>query len=200
MTRSACLACLVFLLSSLAPCGADEPPLDLVIRGGRIVDGTGAPSYHADVGVRGGRIEHIGRLAAADVTAKRSIDATGLVVAPGFVDLMGQTALPLCLDPSTALNLLTQGITTINVGEGGSDAPLDAPGARAQGWSTLAEFFQLLELRGLPVNVTQTVGHTQVRRIIVGEVDRKPTAAELEQALGALGFVTGNERTPGAPA
>ncbi len=159
--------------------GAEDDPLDLIIRGGRIVDGTGAPSYLGDVGVLGGRIERIGKL--GDAPAKRVIDVTGLIVAPGFVDLMGQTALPLLEDPGAALNLLTQGITTINAGEGESDAPLDDESARTQGWRTMAEYFQLLDLRGLPVNVVQTVGHTQVRKIVLGDIDRKPTDAELER-------------------
>ncbi len=82
-------------------------------------------------------------------------------------------------DPKTAMNLLTQGITTINAGEGGSAAPLDAEEGSRQGWTTMAEYFGLLELKGLPVNVVQTVGHTQVRRIVMGDVDRRPNDEEL---------------------
>lgn len=150
---------------------------DVVLRGGRIVDGTGAPWYVADVGVRDGLIQRIGRI--SPDAADRVIDATGLIVAPGFVDMMGQTATPMLDDPDTALNLLTQGITTINAGEGGSAAPLNPDEARRRGWAGMAEYFQLLELRGLPVNVVQTVGHTQVRRIVLGDVDRRPTGDEL---------------------
>jgi N-acyl-D-amino-acid deacylase len=158
---------------------AADPPFDLVVGGGRIVDGTGAPSYRGDVGVRAGRIAAIGKLDGA--AADRRVDAAGLVVAPGFIDLMGQTALPLLEDPAAALNLLTQGITTINAGEGDSDAPLDGEAARARGWRTMAEYLQLLDLKGMPVNVVQTVGHTQVRRLVLGEGDRRPSAAELER-------------------
>jgi N-acyl-D-amino-acid deacylase len=189
---------LVGLLLALAfsPTHSAEP-FDIVITGGRIVDGTGAPWYVADVGVRDGRIARIGRIDSAD--GKQTIDAQGLVVAPGFIDMMGQTATPMLEDPKTAINLLTQGITTINAGEGGSAAPLDSEEGARQGWTTMAEYFAMLELKGLPVNVVQTVGHTQVRRIVMGDVERRPSDDELAamQALvreamqaGAIGVST----------
>ena len=109
------------------------------------------------------------------------IDAAGLVVAPGFIDMMGQTASPMMDDPKTAINLLTQGITTINAGEGGSAAPLGDEEGDATGYTTMAEYFTLVESKGLPVNVVQTVGHTQVRRIVLGDVDRRPSDEELKQ-------------------
>lgn len=152
-------------------------PYDVVIRNGRIVDGTGAPWYVADIGIRDSRIARIGRLADAD--GQRVVNARGLTVAPGFIDMMGQTATPMFEDPRTALNLLTQGITTINAGEGGSAAPLTQSEGERNGWRTMAEYFQLLELKGLPVNVVQSVGHTQVRRIVLGDEDRAPNAEEL---------------------
>ncbi len=152
---------------------------DLVIKGGRIVDGTTAPWYVADVGIQGGRIVRVGRI--APEAAERCLDADGMIVAPGFVDMMGQTATLLMENPQSAINLLTQGITTINCGEGSSAAPLGEEAASRQGYSTMAEYFQLLEMKGLPVNVAQTVGHTQVRRIVLGDVDRRPTEDELEQ-------------------
>ena len=77
--------------------------------------------------------------------------------------------------------MLTQGITTINAGEGVSAAPLDDEAARRQGWKTMAEYFELLELEGLPMNVVQTVGHTQIRQIVLGDTDRRPNDKELEQ-------------------
>ena len=152
---------------------------DVTVRNGRIVDGTGAPWYVADVGIRDGRIVKIGRIEGS--SARTEIDATGLVVAPGFIDMMGQTASPLVDNPRAALNLLTQGITTINCGEGASAAPLGAEEGARQGWTTMAEYLALLDLHGLPVNVTQTVGHTQVRRTVLGDVDRRPSDEELEQ-------------------
>ncbi len=100
-----------------------SPPedFDVIISGGRIVDGTGAPWYIADLGIRDGKIVRIGRL--ADAEAAKRIGAEGLIVAPGFIDMMGQTASPMIDEAQTAMNLLTQGITTINAGEGYSAAP-----------------------------------------------------------------------------
>ncbi len=166
-------------LALLSIRGQAAESFDVVIRGGRIVDGTGAPWYRADVGIAAGKIAKIGRIDAA--TGKRVIDATDRIVAPGFVDMMGQTATPMLRDPATALNLLTQGITTINAGEGVSAAPLDEDEARQAGWRTMAEYFAVIEKKGLPINVAQTVGHTQIRRIVLGDADRRPIAAETEQ-------------------
>ncbi|MFP6765213.1 MAG: amidohydrolase family protein, partial [Planctomycetaceae bacterium] len=190
------LCALCLLLMPALPAVAEQP-FDIILRGGRIVDGTGAPWYVSDVGIRDGKIVQIGRLASA--RGKRIIDASGLIVAPGFIDMMGQTATPLLEDPATAVNLLTQGITTINTGEGASAAPLDSASERQFGWKSFAGYFQLLDLKGLPVNVTQTVGHTQIRRLVLGDVDRRPTKEELQrmQALvrqamqdGAIGVST----------
>lgn len=150
---------------------------DVVIRSGKIIDGSGAPWYRADVGIRDGKIAAIGTLDSSQ--AAEEIDAAGLIVAPGFVDMMGQTATPMLEQPHTALNLLKQGVTTINAGEGSSAAPLGAEEASRLGWSTMSEYFQLLDLKGLPVNVVQTVGHTQIRQIVLGELDRRPLTDEL---------------------
>ncbi len=158
---------------------AAEHKYDVLIKGGRVVDGTGTSSYIADVGIKDGKIAAIGRLEDSD--ARRKVDAAGLVVAPGFIDMMGQTATPTLRDPLAAMNLLTQGITTINAGEGVSAAPLDADAAQSQGWKTMAEYFELLELQGLPMNVVQTVGHTQIRQIVLGDTDRRPNDKELQQ-------------------
>ncbi len=177
--------------SLLGQADAAAPKFDLVIRGGRIVDGSGAPWFVADVGIRAGKIAKIGRIDAADGTAV--VEAAGLVVAPGFIDMMGQTASPMIDDPKAAMNLLTQGITTINAGEGASAAPLDKESGKRQGWTTMAEYFSLLDLNGLPVNVVQTVGHTQVRRIVIGDVERRPSPEELlkMQALVREGMEAG---------
>jgi len=182
----ACLAILMLAAFITTKIHADEGALkryDIVLLQGRIVDGTGAPWYIADVGIRDGKIAEIGRIDAK--SAEQSIDAKGLIVAPGFIDMMGQTATPMLRDPSTSLNLLTQGITTINAGEGGSAAPVSKNDAKSLGWQTMAEYFQMLDLKGLPVNVVQTVGHTQVRRLVMGEDDRRPSDDELE-AMKAL--------------
>lgn len=181
--RSPRTVCLVFLAAVLAlsMCRLQAAEkLDLVIRGGRIVDGTGSPWYIGDVGIQSGRIVRIGRIDDA-TEAGVVLDAQGLIVAPGLVDMMGQTASPMIDDPKTALNLLTQGITTINAGEGVSAAPLSAEEGRRAGWTTMAEYFALLDMQGLPVNVTQTIGHTQVRQLVLGDVDRRPTEEELRR-------------------
>ncbi len=152
---------------------------DLLLKNGRIVDGAGTPWYVADVAIRDGKIAAIGRLNPAD--AVQTIDAAGLVVAPGFIDMMGQTGSPFLKDPAAGINLLTQGITTINAGEGDAAAPLAGDAARQAGWSSHREYFALLDKTGMPINVVQTVGHTQVRRLVLGEVDRRPLPAELER-------------------
>lgn len=182
-----CMLCCSSLLAFLAvetPAQTAEPKLDLLLKNGRIVDGTGAPWYIADVGIAQGKIVRIGRIAADEAT--RVIDATGLIVAPGFVDMMGQTATPMYEDPKSAINLLTQGITTINAGEGSSAAPLAAKLGAQRGWTTFREYFALLDLAGLPVNVVQSVGHTQVRELVLGDVDRRPSDEELEQMRGLV--------------
>jgi N-acyl-D-amino-acid deacylase len=157
---------------------------DLLLKGGRVVDGTGAPWYIADIAVRNGKIVAIGRL--DHLPAERVVDAAGSYVAPGFIDMMGQTGAPFLKDPRAADNLLTQGITTINAGEGESDAPLDAKSAAAAGWTTMEQYFTLLDQARLPLNVVQTVGHTQVRRIVLGEVDRQASPDELERMKGLV--------------
>ncbi len=176
---------------------AQENVYDILVRNGRVVDGTGAPWYRADVGIRQGRIAAIGRL--KDAKATRTIDAEGLIVAPGFIDMMGQRARPFLQDHNAAFNLLTQGITTINCGEGGSDAPLDGEEAQKAGWRTMREFFARLEQRGMPINMVQTVGHTQLRRLIIGLEDKRATPEQMEKMralvrdameAGAIGLST----------
>jgi len=167
-----------------APVHAQAPNYDVLIRGGRIVDGTGAPWFTADLAIANGKIAAIGRL--TDATAARVIDARGKVVSPGFFDMMGQTGRPFITDPGAAFNLLSQGITTINAGEGESDAPLSEEDARKAGWQTMRQFFARLESAGLPMNVVQTVGHTQIREIVIGDRDRQATPAELDRMRGMV--------------
>jgi N-acyl-D-aspartate/D-glutamate deacylase/CubicO group peptidase (beta-lactamase class C family) len=156
-----------------------KPVYDLVIRNGRIVDGTGAPWFRGDLAINNGRIVKVGRLSGSE--AKRTIDAQGLIVSPGFVDMMGQTATPFLKESKAGNNLLAQGITTILAGEGGSAAPVHPDDAKRLGWQTMGEYFALLEAKGLPINVVQTIGHTQVRRIVIGRSDREPSAEELKR-------------------
>lgn len=183
MTSRGWMIVFLVLISFIGTVEAKGPKaLDIMIRQARVMDGTGAPWFRADVGVKAGKIADIGRIDPA--TAERVIDGTGLVLAPGFIDMMGQTVTPLLDDPAAGINLLTQGITTINAGEGVSAAPLDAAGEKRFGWTTFAEYFQLIDLKGLPVNVAQTVGHTQIRELVLGDVNRRPTAEELARMQG----------------
>src|SRR3954467_9871801 len=115
---------LLLLLASIsATAFAQAPTYDVLIRNGRVVDGSGNPWTYADIGIIGDHIAFIGH-AAPSVTAKRTIDAKGLIVAPGFIDMLGQSETNLLVDKQ-AVSKLTQGITTEITGEGESIAPLN---------------------------------------------------------------------------
>ena len=186
---------------------------DLVIRNGHIVDGSGSPWYAADIGIRDGRIAAIGRLAGAP--ARQTIDAAGKVVAPGFIDMLGQSELTVLVDP-TLPSKIFQGITTEITGEGGSVAPLDDAIIKADkvgydhlgivpDWRTYAQYFARVEKQGLGINMAHYVGATQVRRMVLGDADVQPTAAQLEQMKrlvreameqGAVGVSTSLQYAP----
>jgi N-acyl-D-amino-acid deacylase len=168
---------------------AQVVPFDLLIHGGRVVDGSGAPWFRADVGVRNGRIAAIGMLKGQP--AKRQIDAAGLVVAPGFIDLLGQSEYNVLVD-SRAASKITQGITTEVTGEGDSIAPLDdrllANGKDAYAkygftpdWRTFEGYFQTLERRGTAINLGTFVGSGTVRNLVVGETNRPASAEEIHR-------------------
>lgn len=185
----------VLLACAVAPpLHAQTTPFDIVIEHGRIVDGTGSPWYSGDLGIRDGRIAAIGNLAAASST--RRIDARGMVVAPGFIDMLGQSELTILVNPHLPSKIF-QGITTEFTGEGGSIAPLndaiiaaDRLGYDHLGitpdWRTHAEYFARLERQGIGINVGNYVGATQVRRMVLGDVDRAPTSAELDRMKGLV--------------
>jgi N-acyl-D-amino-acid deacylase len=186
---------------------------DIVIRNGRIVDGTGSPWYSGDVAIRDGRIAAIGRL--GGVGAKRTIDAHGRVIAPGFIDMLGQSELTILVDPRVP-SKIHQGITTEITGEGTSVAPQTDALLRADhlafehyhltpDWKTYREYFARLEKQGIGINLASYVGATQVRRVVLGDGDRTPTAEELGQmrALvaqamqdGAMGVSTALQYAP----
>jgi dihydroorotase/N-acyl-D-amino-acid deacylase len=183
------LAILVFV-----PLLASAQPFDLVIRNGRIVDGTGSPWYSGDVGILNGRIAQIGRL--ENVQAKRTIDAHGLVVAPGFIDMLGQSELSILVNPHLPSKIL-QGITTEITGEGSSIAPQTPELLRADrggyahydirpDWTTFRQYFARLEKQGIGINLASYVGATQVRRVVLGDANRAPTPAELERMKGLV--------------
>ncbi|HEY7699964.1 MAG TPA: D-alanyl-D-alanine carboxypeptidase/D-alanyl-D-alanine-endopeptidase, partial [Vicinamibacteria bacterium] len=167
----------------------DSADFDVLIRNGRVVDGTGNPWYRADVGIKGDRILEIGDLRGRK--AAKEIDATGRVVSPGFIDMLGQSEISLLLD-KRAVSKLAQGITTEITGEGASIAPQNEKTLRpAQpvlarigltvDWTTLDGYFRRLERQGTALNLGTYVGSAQVREAVVGDDDRAPTPEELEE-------------------
>jgi dihydroorotase/N-acyl-D-amino-acid deacylase len=196
-----------------APAAAGDE-YDLVLRGGRVVDGTGRRAFDADVAVRGDRVVRLGRVPAG-ARARRTVDARGLVVAPGFIDLLGQSEQNLLIDPR-AMSKVMQGVTTEVTGEGSSIAPVNERLVEEDeayyrrynltvDWRTLHEYFRRLAMQGSGVNLATFVGATQVRAYVVGYDDRAPTPAELERmkALvaeamedGALGLSTSLQYVP----
>ncbi len=168
---------------------AQDDTYDLLIRNGRIIDGTGSPWYAGDVGIRDGRIAAIGMLQGA--AARQTVDAEGLVVAPGFIDMLGQSEQTILVNPSVPSKIF-QGITTEITGEGGSAGPLNDSIIAADrasydhygitpDWRTLGGFFARLEKQGIGINVASYVGATQVRRMVLGDRDVQPTPDELDR-------------------
>jgi dihydroorotase/N-acyl-D-amino-acid deacylase len=173
---------------------ADATTCDLLFAGGRVVDGTGAPWFRGDVCVVGDRVAAVGWMPRA--TARRRIDASRLVVTPGFIDMMGQSEYDVLVD-GRAASKITQGITTEITGEGSSIAPLNARMLEAgratyayygytPTFETLAGYFRELERRGSAVNLGTFVGAGGVRNLVVGLDDRPPTASELEAMKAAV--------------
>lgn len=164
-------------------------PLDLIVRGGEVLDGTGTPGRRVDVGIRADTVVDVGDLSQAMAT--RIIEATGLVVAPGFIDMHSHSDFPLLVD-GRALGKITQGVTTELLGENESPGPavgmirpevekaLDIYGLKLD-WRTLGEYFGRLERQRMAVNVVSLVGSGQVRAAVVGYDRRAPTSAELSR-------------------
>jgi N-acyl-D-amino-acid deacylase len=166
-----------------------DSPFDLVITNGHIVDGTGSPWYSGDIGIRDGRIAAIGNL--SDAARKRTVDAKGKVVAPGFVDMLGQSEATILVDPRLPSKIY-QGITTEITGEGGSAAPLNDAIIAADlagyehykinpDWRTFRQYFSRLEKQGMGINLASYVGATQVRRMVLGDANVQPTPEQLEK-------------------
>ncbi len=191
---------------------AQEPQFDLLIRNGRVVDGTGNPWFAADVAVRGERIVAVGKLAGAKAT--REIDAAGLIVAPGFIDMHSHSDL-LLLEDGHAQSKIRQGVTTEILGEGGSAGPykgkLDPQkitvGGKELTWTTLGGYFQTLQHSNSAVNVASYVGLDNVWQGVMGKSHERPTSAQfdemkvlLDEAMrdGALGLSTMLAMPPGS--
>ena len=213
-TAILCLATiLAAVLGAQAQGGLPALTFDLVIAHGRIVDGTGSPWYSGDVGIRDGRIATIGNL--DKVPRKRTIDAQGKVVAPGFIDMLGQSELTILVDPRLPSKIY-QGITTEITGEGNSAAPIndtmlaaDSAGYEhyhlAPDWQNFRQYFARIEKQGMGINLASYVGATSVRRMVLGDADVQPTTAQLEQMKvlvrdamrdGAVGLSTALQYAP----
>ena len=165
------------------------PDYDILLVGGTVIDGTGAPRRSADLAITGDRIVAIGDLRGR--TAGRTIDASGLVVAPGFIDMLGQSEATILVDPR-GVSKVTQGVTTEITGEGVSVAPVNAYTLRRDSatytswglvvdWRDLDGYFRRLERSGTPINIATFVGATQVREYVLGAARRAPTPDELRR-------------------
>jgi N-acyl-D-amino-acid deacylase len=212
----------IILVAALLAAGCAKDPrqptrgagsYDLLIRGGWIVDGSGNPRYRGDVAIHGDRIVAVGNLARG--TARDTLDATGMVVAPGFIDMMGQSETSVLID-NRVLSKITQGITTEVTGEGGSVAPLtdklvldDSESMKKyhfrEDWRDLDGYFAQFARNRSTVNLATFVGATQVRLAVIGKEQRAPTPAELTHMTalvdtmmvqGALGLWTALEYAP----
>ena len=202
-----------FLLILTLTCSAFSQPYDLLIRNGHLVDGTGSPWYSGDLAIQGGRIVAIGAL--SEASAAKTIDAHGLVVAPGFIDMLGQSEMTILVNPHLPSKIF-QGITTEITGEGSSIAPLNDRIIRADhpnyqhysitpDWTTFRQYFARLEKQGMGINLATYVGATQVRRMVLGDENCAPNANELEHMKqlvrdamhdGAVGVSTSLQYAP----
>ena len=202
----------------IAACGKGETgngsgAYDVILKHGWVVDGSGNPRYRGDVALRGDRIAAVGFLAGAQ--ARETLDVAGLVVSPGFIDMMGQSEINALID-NRVFSKITQGITTEVTGEGGSVAPLtdqlvldDSDAMKKwhyrEDWRDVDGYFAQLAKQGAALNIATFVGATQVRLAVVGKANRAPTAAELERMTalvdtlmeqGALGLWSALEYAP----
>jgi dihydroorotase/N-acyl-D-amino-acid deacylase len=214
MKRIATLGLLALTILLAPPAPARPEAYDIVIVNGKIVDGTGNPWFYGDVAIRGDRIVAVGRVDREG--ARRVVDAKGLVVAPGFIDMLGQSETVLLIDPR-AQSKISQGVTTEVTGEGGSIAPQNDYTLKEQqpfldhfhlkaDWRTLGEYFARLERDRPAINLATYVGAAQVRQYVLHDENRAPTPAELDQmrALvaeamqdGAVGISTALIYAPG---
>jgi N-acyl-D-amino-acid deacylase len=208
-----CIALGIAMCAVSRPLSSPAQPFDIVITKGHIIDGTGSPWYSGDIGIRVGRIAAIGNLSAEP--RKRTIDAHGEVVAPGFIDMLGQSSRPILVDPRLPSKIY-QGITTEVTGEGESQGPLNdtmleaarkhpGPLGIVPDWHTLGGYFAHLEKHGIGINFASYVGAAQVREVVLGDEDRQPTPDQLQQMKslvrdamrdGAVGLSTALQYPP----
>jgi dihydroorotase/N-acyl-D-amino-acid deacylase len=201
------------MLAVVAVAASSDSSFDIIIINGHIIDGTGSPWYSGDIGIKGGRIAGVGNL--TDAGRTRTIDARGQVVAPGFIDMLGQSELTILVEPRLPSKIY-QGITTEITGEGGSAGPLNEAMMQSEratyehynitpDWRTLGQYFGRLEKQGMGINLASYVGATQVRRMVLGDEDKQPTPQQLEQMKslvrdamqeGAMGVSTSLEYAP----
>lgn len=206
------LWCALVAVVTAVPAADPKPEYDLVIANGRIVDGSGNPWFRGDVAIKGDRVVAVGRVRAG--TAKRTFDAKGLVVAPGFIDIHSHSD-ELLLEDGHAQSKIRQGVTTEVLGEGNSAGPrkgqLSARSLKARGktltWASLGSYFDLVEKEGASVNVASYVGLDNVWEAVMGKSHARPTAQQLEEMKsvleeamkdGALGLSTYMMMPPGA--
>ena len=206
--------CAVLLLgAALLKAGEQSRSFDIVITNGRIIDGTGSPWFSGDIGIRTGQIAAIGNL--SNAKRARTIDARGRVVAPGFIDMLGQSEYTILVDPRLPSKIF-QGITTEITGEGESIAPLNDAIRHADqeqfdhyhiqaDWRTFREYFSRLEKQRIGINIASYLGATRVRRVVLGDSDVQPTPTQLDQMKelvnqamrdGAVGVSTSLEYAP----
>ncbi len=206
-----CVGLIFLLLPTFA--AAQAPDYDFIISGAHMVDGTGAPWVEGDIAIAGDRIVAIGDLSKA--SARKRLDAKGLVVSPGFIDVQGQSEFNVLVD-NRAASKITQGVTTEITGEGSSIAPVNdrikkenEEVAKKYGvtvdWSTLDEYFKHFERTKSAINLGTFVGAGGVRNYVMGTVNRPASQAELEQMRqlvaqamqdGAMGISTALEYVP----
>ena len=192
--RRGFVAAILFLTLAILPAWAAEKPgttaYDVVIANGKIIDGTGNPWFHADVAIKNGKIVKIGRVDGKN--AKRVIDAKGMAVAPGFIDMHTHTDLTALADGNTE-SKVRQGVTLDVIGESSTVAPLGGAvleeykeaAKRREGvevdWTTLDGYFRQLNKKGASINIASSVSPQQIRKLVVGFEDRPATPAEIEK-------------------
>jgi len=187
---------LVFMMLGVGALSAQEVPFDILICGGRVVDGTGNPWYSADIGIRGGKIAEIGKLAGR--TSMRTVDATGLVVAPGFFDIHTHSDYTIVED-GDAQSMVRQGVTSMILGEGSSAAP-------SERWKDFSAYFEELGRRGISTNIGSFLGSDRAWLGVHGSKPGPAAPAEREQMKtivraamrnGALGVASSLSGPPG---